>query len=389
MQRVTPAEADAYRQWRERYQRNWRWAFDPIALRLGVKDDCLTADLSVMPLIWGTDYRNLISISQGAEITPEAGDRHGALAHAVLAVNKQSELLQRQTNMARTLTGSLQLDPLSWLGSCVSVYVDDGPFWDELAGVDVEQRDEFLQKEGWRMPLALRAEVSSGIRLTAFLTAVRGFIEQAAPGMLEWEALSYREQPYVRITPTQRAVGQAETIENLAIYYGASGKSFVVTLSEEVLRRSIDRELAASAAEAAGAPPATARPWLGSNLALQVDPKILRVLAALGRSEYQRWMRSRAWSNLPILNEWKRRYPDEDPVAVHEQFWQTRLLCPGGGQYVWSEPWQTMESTVYGCPAAPRVGPAAPPVLETFAYGNFGVTFEEQGLRARLSLERR
>ena len=26
-------------------------------------------------------------------------------------------------------------------------------------------------------------------------------------------------------------------------------------------------------------------------------------------------MQSRAWSNLPILNEWKHRYPDQDPVA--------------------------------------------------------------------------
>ena len=73
-------------------------------------------------------------------------------------------------------------------------------------------------------------------------------------------------------------------------------------------------------------------------------------------------MQTRAWSNLPILNEWKRRYPDQDPVALHEEFWQTRLICPGGGQYVWNDDWQTMESTVYGCPAAPQEGPLAAPV---------------------------
>ena len=66
-------------------------------------------------------------------------------------------------------------------------------------------------------------------------------------------------------------------------------------------------------------------------------------------------------------------------MALHEQFWQTRLICPGGGQYVWNEEWQTMESTVYGCPAAPQEGPLAAPVLQSIKSGNFGLTFEDKG----------
>ncbi len=31
---VTQAEADAYRRGADGYQRNWSWAFDPIALRI-------------------------------------------------------------------------------------------------------------------------------------------------------------------------------------------------------------------------------------------------------------------------------------------------------------------------------------------------------------------
>jgi hypothetical protein len=112
------------------------------------------------------------------------------------------------------------------------------------------------------------------------------------------------------------------------------------------------------------------------------------VLATVGRTGYQTLMQARAWGNLPILNEWKRRYPDQDPVGLHEQYWHTRLVCPGGGQYVWNDQWQTMESTVYGCPAAPKAGPVAAPELQSIKYGNFGVTFEQQGLRARVSLDR-
>ncbi len=194
------------------------------------------------------------------------------------------------------------------------------PFWDELAKVESDQREKFMEEQGWRMPLALRAEVSSGLKLTAFLAAVRGFVEQAAPGMLNWESLTYNDQPYVKITPTERAIGQTEEIRNLAVYYSASGKSFVVSLNEDVLKRAIDREIERGKVDASGkesAPPAHG--WIGSNLALQVDQKVLQVLATLGRSEYQTLMQTRAWSNLPILNEWKHRYPDQDPVGLHER----------------------------------------------------------------------
>ncbi len=389
LRHVTKAEADAYRRWRNRYQNNWRWAFDPIGLRLTINDRHLGADLTVMPLIWGSDYRSIISVSQGGKFAPDAGDLHDALAQVNLAINRDSEMLKRQSNMARMMAGGLQIDPLGWLGDSVGLYVDDDPFWRDLAKVKPEDRSDFFEKQGWRIPLALRADVSSGLKLTAFLAAARGFIEQASPGMLNWESLTYHDQPYVKITPTERAIGRAEELQNLAVYYSASGKAFVITLNERVLQGAIDREIARAKAAKKGkqlAPPA--HPWIGSNLALQVDQKALRVAAEAGRSEYQTAMQTRAWSNLSILNEWKERYPDKDPVQLHQQFWHEQLMCPGGGTYRWNAKWQTMESTVYGCPAAPRDGPAAPPVLETIKNSNLGVTFENQGLRARVSLER-
>ncbi len=159
MDRVTQAEAVAYRQWRDRYQSNWRWAFDPIGLRLGIQRENVSADLTVMPLIWGSDYRSLVSFSQGAAFQPDAGDLHDALAHATLAINTKSPSLQQQTNIARMITGNAQMDPLSWLGDSVSVYVDDDPFWNELAQVPTDQVNEFMEKQGWRIPLAVRAEV--------------------------------------------------------------------------------------------------------------------------------------------------------------------------------------------------------------------------------------
>ena len=170
-----------------------------------------------------------------------------------------------------------------------------------------------------------------------------------------------------------------------------------VTLSERVLQQAIDRALAENPAEKqpdenakTGAKPAGQRPhpWLGSNVALHVDSRILEIANALGREQYQQRMQVQCWNNLPILNEWKRLYPDRDPVDVHRQVWGVTLVCPGGGKYVWNEKYGTMESTVYGHPGEPKEGPLAPPVLSGFASGDFGLTLENQGLRARVELQR-
>lgn len=381
--KVTRSEAEAYRQWRDNYQRNWRWAFDPIALRLTTRQDRLAADLTVIPLIWNTEYREFVGIAGDARIAPDAGDPHNALAHAVLAIDLKSPLVTTFTGYASAMAKGLTL---SWLGSSVAVYFDDDPFWQQLADVPHDKRETFFDEQGFRMPVALRAEVTSGLRLTAFLAAVRAFIEQTAPGMTHWESLSHNDQPYVKISPTERAKGQYKETANAALFYAASGDALVVTPNEDVLKRALDRQSARLAA-ADQPPDSTTRQWLGGSLSVQAQRRILEVLAAMSEQEYQGAMQSRAWGNLSILNEWKRRYPDQDPVALHERFWQTRLVCPGGGKYVWNAAWQTMESTVYGHPGIPRRGPSSPPTLAEFDFADFGLTFEHNGLRAQVILQ--
>ena len=67
--------------------------------------------------------------------------------------------------------------------------------------------------------------------------------------MVHWESLKYKDQPYVKITPTERAKGQHQgDCEKVAVYYVASGDALLVTLNENVLKRSIDRQLAREAA---------------------------------------------------------------------------------------------------------------------------------------------
>lgn len=387
--KVTKAEAEAYGRWRDTYQRNWRQYFDPIALRLSVGKELLAADLSVMPLIAGSEYQELIGLTQGATIKPEACDPHDALAQVVMAINIRSTAGQRWGNFAAMMAPDLGMSPLDWLGQSISLYADPDPFWRELADTPDDQKEEFMERNQHRLPLALHAEVSNSLKLAVFLTALRAFVQQSAPGMVVWESLVYNEQPYVKVSATQQAAAEMG-MGNLAIHYAASADGFVITFSEAVLKRALDRQIARKQG-AATQPESTSAsgPWLGTSLSLKATSDAIDLVNAITRQKTQDTMRLRAWGNIPILNEWKRRYPDQDPLRVHEQYWQTRLVCPGGGSYAWNEQYLTMESTVYGSPALPKEGPTAPLIFQSFTLGNFGVSFEERGVRARTELTRR
>lgn len=386
---VTKAERDAYARWRDTYQSRWRWAFDPIALRVTVKDERLAADLTVMPLIFGSDYRTLVELARGSEIAPASGDPHASLAQFVLALNRKSQTMQAGANMAQ---GVLRVDPLDWLGDWVSVYVDDdAEYFKELAQQsDAAKANEYLMQRLDRLPLGVHVAVKDPLKLTAVLTALRALIEQTAPKMTVWESLSYGDEPYVRVGPSERAQGMLPPgVGRPSLYYSFSSEGLVVTFNEALLKRAIDRQLLRRQAKKDGKPPPTGdRPWLGKSLCFQFDRQLLKLFEHFGGEGMRQTLQARSWSNLPILNEWHRRYPGRDPVKLHEDFWKTRLVCPGGGEYVWNERWQTMESTAYGHPGEPKAGPASTLPLGNVTAGNFGLTFEKQGLRAKAILDR-
>jgi hypothetical protein len=121
-----------------------------------------------------------------------------------------------------------------------------------------------------------------------------------------------------------------------------------------------------------------------------MDGDFVHAIEALLLDEFTGQMRNLSWGNLPILNEWRRRFPERDPVELHEQYWHRQLICPGGGTYRWNHEFQTMESSVYGHPGQRKESTRKlPPPLDAMASGAFGLTFDENGLRARMELTRK
>ncbi len=379
---VTTAEANAYGRWRDSYQRNARQFFDPIAVQFSVSPKQLIAAMTVMPLIIGSQYNDFIGFTSGAQIPANAGDPHtNALARLAFAINTKSKTIQDAGNMVGNLAPGLKANFLSWLGQAVTLYADDDPFWDELASTT--DTSEFMQHSYARLPVALHCEVKSSLGVVAFLTALHAFIDQSAPKMTIWENLEYNGKPYVKIAPS-RISAASDSEDNWKVYYAVTPDSLTVTLSEPLLKRALDRQVSHDSTN----PPAITgvKPWLGSNVCFQAEQKFIDVLFKATQDDYQTRMQLLAWNNLPILNEWKRLYPDQDPVKLHEKLWGIKLVCPGGGTYVWNEKWHTMESTVFGHPGEPKSGAAS--LFSKVTGGNFGLTFENQGLSAKAVIDR-
>ncbi len=398
--KVTQEEARVYERFRVTYQQNWRQFFDPIAVRFKVQPERLSLDLTVMPLIAGTEYRDFIDLTRNATLQPTSGDPHPeALWHLVMALNPESSMMKQFGSTAGGMIPGLKTHPLAWLGNVVAFYADDDPLWEQRLQ-DAKTAGSASLRALDRLPIALHGEVKDALGLTVFLAALRAFVEQAAPGMAQWETLTHQDLPYVKVSPSERArASTGDAPRGLALYYAASGDALVISLNEALVQRALERQAARAAARTTGSgAPAqpdgqvqntAAQPWLGMNLALRVARKALTVLTQQWEDEYRQENQTASWLNLLILNEWKRLFPQEDPVTLHERLWGITLQCPGGGSYVWDETWQTMASTVYGHPAVPQAGPGIPQPLAGLLSAAFGLTFEHEGLRAQVEMTRK
>ncbi|MBI9016011.1 MAG: hypothetical protein JEZ07_02000 [Phycisphaerae bacterium] len=383
--KITQQEADAYNQFRRNYQNNWRQFFDPIAIMISVEDNKMAMDMTVMPLIAGTDYQEFMQVVGQKGIGENAGDRHPeAILHWIMALDTESPTVKQMTGFAAMMAPGLGDKAFNWLGDNVSLYFDDDPFWAEAEKVKAQDMDSFMEKNFGRLPVALSIDVKDSFKLAGFLVAMRAFVQQTAPGLTAWESLKYDDQDYVKISPSGNIKAEIENdLGQIALYYCTTGDAWVITLNENMIKRALDRKTAGAENNEF-----KVNDWLGESMAVCANEKVMTVIDALFNENLRRQSQLRAWKNIAILNEWKRNYPDMDPVDIHQQFWNMKLICPNGGKYVWDQEFGTMASTVFGHPGKPKGLENKSTVLSGIKKIEMGLTFQDDGLRAKAVIER-
>lgn len=379
LERVTPAEQEAYERFRQRYQAGWRAWFDPIAVRLVRRGEELDVDVTVRPLIAGSDYREWMDVVGDAQLAPTAGDPHaGSLGQFAMALDLRSHYAKFASAMLAGEGPEPLRDALSWIGGGIGVYLE--PDADFFAGwraaKSVDEEDLWFEKHLSELPLALHVESKSPVQLALFMASLRAFVEHTAPGLLTWKA---HEGDGGTLVEIRGDLGDAP----FSIWYATLPEALIVTLREDVLRAAVQRS--AERKSGSGAAP---QPWQGESLALRLDGDLLDLVRDLTREETLLASRSVAWSALPILREYRQRFPERDPIELHEALFGVRLEDPAGGTYVWDERWSSYASSLYGHPAAPMESPSWPLALERLEQVDLGVTFESDGLRGRAVLRR-
>ncbi|MEO0649715.1 MAG: hypothetical protein AAFZ65_03435 [Planctomycetota bacterium] len=385
---VTPDEAQLYERWRGGYERNWSNYFDPIGIRLSKAGKTTELDVTVLPLIGSSEYRDMIEVVGGERLEGRDGDPGApSIVHFTAALDPKSEPLQELGRELGGFTDGFGPNALAWLGDWWSLHADEGELVERLLEVDdLDDAWDEIEADLDLLPVVFQVGVARPLALAGFLTTLRGMAETSAPGLIEWNTERTDDgRPFVRVASS------ALSGDEMAILYATTPKALIVSFSREALVDALDRWNPPE--DSAYEPPAddAPTPWLGQSVGFEFTPTALLYLGLLEGGDPRTLARDASWSNLPALEAMRRLAPDEDPVEAHFDHYGERLRCAGGGEYVWDAEWQRMASTVYGHPDAPQEAEPLPPLLRHMQRLRFGLTFEPEldGLRARSAVDRR
>jgi hypothetical protein len=380
--RASADEAQAYGRFRERYERDWRDAFDPIALRLSRVGASWEADLTVRPLIAQSEYRWMRETVGDARLGPgSAGAHAGTLAHLALAMDFDAGEIASLDDLLSGATTDPTVQLFGWMAGGVGLYVepDEALFAPWIAAKEADEGDLWLEDHWMDLPIALEIDSRDPLRLALCVNALRAFADGNAPSLLRWETREVGERRFVTIHATQELLGD-DAERYPSIHYATLPDAWILSLREDVLLAAMARR--------DSAPDDAAPAWLGESAALHLDRGALELARALGAEEAQRRARATAYGPIALLDDWRRRFPGSDAAELYHALFGVRLVDPTGAAYVWDEAWETHASPAFGHPAQPRVGPAWPSLFDGLESVDLGVTFEADGLRARARLAR-
>ena len=390
IKKITPAEKKAYEFFRDRYQSHWSKYFDPICAQLSIDNGKIKGDLSILPLIGGTDYRQMIQMVGEVKLDSESGDpHHETVLHWVSAIDMNSPRFQQASNFAAIMAPSLGAGAFSWVGESFSFYLDNSPFFKDMQKAFLQDGikgvEDFSEKYFGRIPLGVNVEVRNPFKLTAFLAGLRAWIEQTSPGMTIWSSHSHKGQGYVKIAPGKGLEDRLikEGSAPIALYYVPSPKLLTISLSENIIQKAIERTLL-QREENSTLPKAK---WDGMSTAFHASRPIPSLFDLSMGQNVINGLQRKSWNNLHALNEWRIHLKKKDSLKYHQKVWHTDLLCPGGGEYQWNKKFQTYESTVFGHPANPK-SPKDFSLFGKWKAVDFGLSFENDGLRVRANLEK-
>jgi hypothetical protein len=407
--RVTQAEAQGYERFRAEYLGLWRQYFDPIGMRLSLTDARVRVETYILPLIQSSAYNRLRQeVGGGTTTLDPASISPKTLVSLKTHINPQGtrrELLR----LASILNGRVSLD---FLGDWFLVQLDDSPIYAKLA--ELYLRDEDLLDDPRQafdllaqLPLTVGVEVRQPLPLALFLGVVRSSVLAALPQGITWEPMdpAYKGVAIVRIQADPEAVGlpvgngQAKNKKpaTLALYYAVIDGAFYLSLSEDSIKRRIDR----SVARREGKEPAQPEKTVPINSSLYVAPGAAMQAGGALRMLLEYQVHQQALANNPILYALYRtglvgeKASAEEVRAVALKYLGFAPLSPDGAAYEYNPRTDEVVNRRHGSLRQPRqhrgLRENSPlnQLLEQMQSLRADLRFREDGIHTVLTLERK
>jgi hypothetical protein len=262
--KVTPHEAESYRQFRLQYLGLWRQYFDPIGMRIAVGEKQVKLDTYILPLVQNSRYNELRRVTGDGTLTLEPG-KISSKTLGQFILHLSPNLGDRRAWLSELgpgpgAGGSDLFEGLAWafdpVGKWFLVRLDDSPVIAKLAAL-LDREDGLDNVDGeevtrlvFQIPIVVGLDIKNTLTFGAALTSVRQGVLKALPGGLTWEPLEqpYKGVPIVRIQATPRGMervvgppqrGKAAFLP--AVYYTMIDGAFYLTPSEALLHDLIDR----------------------------------------------------------------------------------------------------------------------------------------------------
>lgn len=380
MKKATKSEVRLYEEWRNQYQRMWRNVFDPIAIEIELKGERVAVDLSVIPLIMNSSYESIIESIGNERLKNERPTQHPeAILSSSVAIDTNSQPLAFWRSMLSDREG---VNMLSWIDGEISWHVDyDQPWFDRQSAVSPwKLGGEPLLRD---FPLAVFVPSRDNLRMAAFVIGLRVWVDRLIPNLLTWEDVNEDGLQFVVGKFKEGLLGSLELPQ---IYYTTLPTGFALSTNERVFHRMLKNRSDKQAKES-------------DEATLKMDPTAQYEVRMTGRGfawdVWRGWnsgMRQNsrvAWSNIPVLNYLRMRYPDQDPAATYLRLFGEQITEPADGDYQWNDQMETYESSHYGHHLAPKAGPALVFDLQPDDVARAAISFQDGGLRARMQLDRK
>ena len=395
---VTASERDAYERFSRTYESYWKTYIDPAALRVAVDTTAagttLTADLRIVPLIDGTDYREILEMAGQARVSAPA---LGSGARAVVGIGQNARVRRELASLARGFSRKHDLG-LDFLGEWAMVGVDDRPALAravqdlERSLPQVPSAEDGAGHDGIAAVAGLPAYVAIGIKsmagATIALGALRGIADDVLPGAIQWgEQGKERDVAIVRIAVSEDLAGGgsepgAAKKSDIEIYYALTRGVFLASLDERTLRR-----LVSDLVDGRGPSPVKAGAGgsqLVVDLAGEKQGALFTVLSWLLTAESLEAASSSSESAAALLVGARDRAGDPRAIrALGLAYLGSMPVSPEGGAFTLAadglhDPWRGSASA----PVWPRVPVAGSPVDKLLsAVGRFRseIAFDREG----------